>query len=398
MQGGSKKHTFLTILITAVVTATVTAFATSAIKDISLYVSTKDEMTKIAEVSRMLKKHCIYEIDGEKMTDYALVGMAASAGDPYTAYFPKDEFKSYTDEVYSSYVGIGATLGADAETGKITIISAMEGSPAEKAGLKSGDEVVAVDGKTYKVSDLSELATYLKGGEEGTSVVMTVLRNEKEKFDVELKRQKIIKTSVKSKMLPQDKGYIRITSFEIGVPGESKSTFEEFSEHIEALKTAGMKSLVIDLRDNPGGDFDSVCKIADMLLPEGLITYTEDKNEKKDEIKSDEKSLDMPIVVLINGGSASASEVLTGALKDNGKATVVGEKSYGKGIVQTIVPFGDGSGMSITTSRYFTPSGVCIHGIGIEPDVKVVSESDKPISELELSEDVQLQKALELLD
>ena len=283
------------------------------------------------------------------------------------------------------------------EKDALVIISPMEDSPAEAAGLKSGDVILAADGKSYDLDQLSELAAYLKSGEEGTSVVLTVQRNETEKLDIKVTRQKIVKVSVKSKMLPKNKGYMRITSFEIGVPGESKSTYEEFCEHLEALKTAGMTGLVIDLRDNPGGDFDSVCKIADTLLPEGLITYTEDKDGKQEKIKSDAKSLDMPIAVLINGGSASASEVLTGALKDNDKATVIGEKSYGKGIVQSVVSFEDGSGMSVTTSRYFTPSGVCIHGIGIEPDIKVLPTSEKAVSEMELSEDIQLQKALELL-
>ena len=400
MQGG-KKYTVLTVLITAVVTAVVTALltmlTTSAVKDISFYTKSRKEPSKIEQVSRILKEYCIYDIDEEKMMDYALIGMAASAGDPYTAYYPKEEFKSYTDNVYSSYVGIGATLGVDADKDVLVIISPMEDSPAEAAGLKSGDVVLAVDGKPYKSSQLSELATYLKSGEEGTKAVITVLRGETEKLDSEVTRQKIIKVSVKSKMLPKNKGYLRITSFEIGVPGQSKSTYNEFCEHIEALKTAGITGLIIDLRDNPGGDFDSVCKIADELLPKGLITYTEDKYGNQEKIESDSKSLDMPIVVLINGGSASASEVLTGALKDNEKATVVGEKSYGKGIVQSVLSFDDGSGMSITTSRYFTPSGVCIHGVGIEPDIEVLPTSDKSISEMELSEDVQLQKALELL-
>ncbi len=397
---GSRKHTVLAVLITAVITASVTMLVTSAIKDVAIYtdyVRGKDESKKMTEVSRILKEYCIYDIDEEKMLDYALIGMAASAEDPYTAYYPKDEFKSYTDNVYSSYVGIGATLGADTDKDVLVIISPMEDSPAEAAGLKSGDVILAVDGKPYKSSQLSEAATYLKSGKEGSTAIITVLRGETEKLDIEVTRQKIVKVSVKSKMLPQNKGYIRITSFEMGVPGESKSTYEEFCEHLEALKTAGMTGLVIDLRDNPGGDFESVCKIADELLPEGLITYTEDKQGNQEKIESDSNSLDMPLVVLIDGGSASASEVLTGALKDNGRATVVGEKSYGKGIVQSVLSFDDGSGMSITTSKYFTPNGVCIHGIGIEPDIEIASDSDKTVSEMELSEDVQLQKALELL-
>ena len=396
MQGG-RRYSGLAILITAVITASITAFAMSSVRDASLYTGSGGKFRKMEEISNILKNYCIYDIDEEKMSDYALIGMAAAAEDPYTAYYPKEEFKSYTDNVYSSYVGIGATLGVDTARDVILVISPMEDSPAEAAGLKSGDVVLAVDGKPCKSSQLSETATYLKGGEEGTKVVVTVLRGETEKLDIEIERAKIIKNSVKSKMLPKNKGYLRITSFEIGVPGESKSTYDEFCEHIEALKTAGMTGLVIDLRDNPGGDFDSVCKIADAILPEGLITYTEDKDGKQEKINSDSKSIDIPIVVLIDGGSASASEVLTGALKDNGKAIVVGEKSYGKGIVQSVLSFDDGSGMSITTSRYFTPSGVCIHGIGIEPDYEVAPISDKAVSEMELSEDVQLQKALELL-
>ena len=397
---GSRKYTVLAVLITAVVTALVTVLVTSAIRDVAIYtnyIQRKNEPQKMTEVSKILKEYCIYDIDEEKMLDYALIGMAASAEDPYTAYYPKEEFKSYTDSVYSSYVGIGATLGVDTDKDVLVIISPMEDSPAEAAGLKPGDVILAVDGKPYKSSQLSELATYLKSGEEGTKAVITVLRGETEKLDIEVTRQKIIKVSVKSKMLPKNKGYLRITSFEIGVPGQSKSTYNEFCEHLEALKTAGMTGLIIDLRDNPGGDFDSVCKIADELLPKGLITYTEDKQGNQEKIESDSNSLDIPIVVLINGGSASASEVLTGALKDNERATVVGEKSYGKGIVQSVITFPDGSGMSVTTSKYFTPSGVCIHGIGIEPDVEVASDSDKSVSEMELSEDVQLQKALELL-
>ena len=388
-----RKNTALTILITALVTG----FLTSAVKDILSFGGMSGASAKMSAVSKMLKDYCIYDVDEDKMNDYALIGMTASTGDPYTAYYPKDEFASYKDNVFSSYVGIGATLGADLESNQLVVISPMEDSPAEKAGIKSGDVIKAIDKKPYTAAQLSEAATYLKTGDEGTSVVLTVLRDGTDELEITVKRQKIIKISVKSKMFPNSVAYLRITGFEIGTGKDSKSTYDEFCEHLDALKTAGMKSLVIDLRDNPGGDFDSVCKIADRILPEGLITYTEDKKGTRKDIKSDKEALDVPIVVLINGGSASASEVLTGALKDNNKATIVGTKSYGKGIVQSVFSFIDGSGMSVTTAKYYTPSGVCIHGIGIEPDIEVVSESKKSISEMELLEDVQLSKALELL-
>ncbi|MBR4173126.1 MAG: S41 family peptidase, partial [Clostridia bacterium] len=336
------------------------------------------------------------EADEDTMTDYALIGLTAAVGDPYTSYYPKDEFDSYKDNVSASYVGIGATLGADMESNKLVVISPMEDSPAEKAGLKSGDIIETIDGTPYTAAQLSEAATYLKSGEEGTSVVLEVERDGKE-IEITITRAKIVKISVKSKMLGNNIGYIRITGFERDIKGESKNTYEEFCEHLDALKTAGMTALVIDLRDNPGGDFELVCAIADKLLPEGLITYTEDKNGKREDIMSDKESLNMPMAVLINGGSASASEVLTGALKDNEKATVIGTKSYGKGIVQSVFSFTDGSGMSVTTAKYFTPSGVCIHGIGIEPDIEVAQDSKKAISELTLAEDAQLKKALETL-
>ena len=389
----AKKNTILTVLITALVTA----FLTSAVKDILSFGGMGGGNSKMSAVSKMLKDYCIYDVDEEKMNDYALIGMAASTGDPYTSYYPKDEFNAYKDNVFSSYVGIGATLGADMENNQLIVISPMEDSPAEKAGLKSGDVIKSIDETVYTASQLSEAATYLKAGEEGSSVVIGVARDGGEEQEITVTRGKITKISVKSKMLPNNTAYMRITGFEIGTGKDGKSTYDEFCEHLEALKTAGMTGLIIDLRDNPGGDFDSVCKIADKLLPETLITYTEDKNGRRKDVKSDADSVDVPIVVLINGGSASASEVLTGALKDNEKATVVGTKSYGKGIVQSVFSFVDGSGMSITTAKYYTPSGVCIHGIGIEPDIEVLPDSKKAISEMELSEDTQLQKALELL-
>ncbi|MBR4720609.1 MAG: S41 family peptidase [Clostridia bacterium] len=387
-----KKGTVWTVLITAIITAVIT----SAVKDILYFVDAGELSYKMTAVTKMLKNYCIYDVDEDKMNDYALIGLTAAAGDPYTSYYPKDEFSSYKDSISSSYVGIGATIGADLENNQLVIISPMEDSPAEAAGLKSGDVIKAIDGTPYVAVQLSDAATYLKTGDEGTSVVLKIERDGKE-FDITVKRAKIIKISVKSKMLGNNTGYIRITGFERDIKGESKNTYEEFCEHLEALKTAGIKSLVIDLRDNPGGDFDLVCKIADKLLPEGIITYTEDKNGKKEEVKSDAESLDMPMAVLINGGSASASEILTGALKDNKKATVIGTKSYGKGIVQSVFSFTDGSGMSVTTAKYYTPSGVCIHDIGIEPDIEVLPGSKKAISELSLSEDTQLQKALEVL-
>ena len=296
-------------VIAVLVTAVITAFLTSIVKDVIDLVAPDSMTEKITAVSRLLKDYCIYDVDEETMNDYALIGIAASTGDPYTSYYPKDEFSSYKDNVSSSYVGIGATLGADIEKNQILVISPMEDSPAEAAGLKSGDVIKEVDGVSYGASQLSEAAAYLKNGDKGTTVTLKLDRDGEEK-EITITRDEIIKISVKSKMLAGNKAYVRITSFDIGSGSDGKSTYDEFCEHLDSLKTAGMTGLIIDLRDNPGGDFDSVCKIADELLPEALITYTEDKAGKRNDVKSDAESVDVPMVVLIDGGSASASEAV----------------------------------------------------------------------------------------
>lgn len=379
------------------VTAAVSCLLTSAAKDIISAKSSGLSLQKISVVKKMLSEYALFDVDEEKVADYASMAMAAAVDDPYTVYYPKDEFSSYRDNIMSTYVGIGATLGADMQENCLVVVSPMEDSPAEKAGVKSGDKIIAIDKKQFEANQLSEAAAYLKNGEEGSSVVMTVERDGKTE-DITVTREKIVKNSVKSKMLTEDIGYLRITGFESKSDNTSKNTYDEFCEHISALKSAGMKKLVIDVRDNPGGDLNVVCNIADALLPKCLITYTEDKHGKRTTVNSDEKCVDVPMAVLVNGGSASASEVLTGALKDNEKAVVIGTKTYGKGIVQTVYPFSDGSGMSITTAKYYTPSGICIHQIGIEPDIVIESNSDKAISALEPAEDVQLQKAIETLN
>ncbi len=388
----SKKKYVITIIVTALITCVVTVTA----QDI-FGIAAGETMQKISVVRKMLSEYSLFEADDEKLADYASMAMAAAVDDPYTAYFPKEEFNSYRDNLVSSYVGLGATIGADTNKDCLVIISPMEDSPAEKAGIKSGDVLLEIDGERYGANRLSDAAAYLKNGDAGTGVRLKLERDGKGEFEIEITREEVIKKSVKSKMLGDNVGYLRITGFESKNTKNSKDTYDEFSEHLSALKAAGMKKVVLDLRDNPGGDLNVVCKIADELLPEGIITYTEDKNGKRDTVYSDSRELNIPISVLVNGGSASASEVLTGALKDYERATVIGTKTYGKGIVQTVYPFSDGSGMSITTARYYTPSGNCIHKIGIEPDVTVEMNSDKAISEMELNEDIQLLKAIEAL-
>ncbi|MBQ7985795.1 MAG: S41 family peptidase [Clostridia bacterium] len=389
----NKRSRIFTIIITALITFFLTTSVGSFITDLTV----GESIEKISIVKEMLSEYSLFEVNEEKVADYAAMAMAASVEDPYTAYFPKDEFSAYKDNIMSSYVGMGAMLGADMEKDEITIVSTVEGGPADKAGLKSGDKIVSIDGESYGASRLTEASMYVKNGEEGTTFVLLMEREGKGKFEVTITREKIIKKSVESKMLANNIGYIKITGFESKLEKTEKDTYDEFVESLLALKGAGMEKMIIDLRDNPGGDFRVVCNIADAILPKGVITYTEDKYGKQEFIYSDSDELNIPIAVLVNGGSASSSEVLTGALKDHKKATVIGTKTYGKGIVQSVFPFTDGSGMSITTARYFTPSGVCIHKIGIEPDINVELITTKALSELSIEEDTQLKKAIEVL-
>ena len=386
----NRRSKIFTIIITALITFFVTTSVSSFITDLFQ----GESIEKISIVKEMLSEYSLFEVDEEKVADYAAMAIAASVEDPYTAYFTKEEFSSYKDNIMSSYVGMGAMLGADMMENVITVVSTVEGGPAYKAGLKSGDKIISIDGENYGASQLSEASMYIKSGEEGTSVALMIEREGKGQFEVTITREKVTKKSVESKMLQDNIGYIKITGFEGKLKKTEEDTYDEFVEHLLALKSAGMEKMIIDLRDNPGGDLRVVCNIADALLPKGVITYTEDKYGKQEFIYSDEDQLDIPVAVIVNGGSASASEVLTGALKDHKKATVIGTKTYGKGIVQGVFPFSDGSGMSITTARYFSPSGVCIHGIGIEPDINVELNTTKALSELSINEDTQLKRPL----
>lgn len=393
MNNNNRSRIF-TIIITALITCSLTTAVNGFVNDMTVGKS----MEKISVVKKMLSEYSLFEIDEEKVADYASMAIAAAVDDPYTAYFPKEEFGSYKDNILSSYVGMGAILGADMEKNEIIIVSTEENGPADKAGLEAGDKIVSIDGESYGATRLSEATMYIKNGDEGTTLNITVEREGQGKIDFTVKRETIIKKSVESRMLGNEIGYIKITGFESKADKSTEDTYDEFKESLSALKIAGFKKLILDLRDNPGGDLDVVCNIADEILPKGIITYTEDKHGKRETIYSDENELDIPIVVLVNGGSASASEVLTGALKDYKKATVIGTKTYGKGIVQGVFSFSDGSGMSITTARYFTPNGECIHEIGIEPDINVELDSEKALSELEDEEDNQLQAAIEFLN
>ena len=394
----SNKKTIKIIAITAVITC----LLTNTVRDI-MYVNNNGVVNnKVKKVADIINTYGLFDIDEEKMADYAATGLAVSVDDHYTNYYNKEEFASFNTSLSNSFYGIGIVISVDTTTNKLIVVSPIEGGPSANAGIMPGDYIVAVDGVEYSGNQMNEAVSLMRGDsledKKGTQVTVTVeragIRN-----DYVITRDIVRINSVNSKMVDDEIGYVRITAFNAvdDKSDGSQDTYDEFIAAIDSLKAEGMKKLVIDLRNNPGGSLSVVNKIADELLPAGIITYTETKTGKREEYTSSAGELGIPMTVLVNGGSASASEVLTGALKDYKKATVIGTKTFGKGVVQTVIPLGDGSGISLTTSKYYSPSGVCIHGIGIEPDIVVEADETKQISDLSVDEDIQLQKAIEVL-
>ena len=350
-------------------------------------------VAKFNKVRSILKNEYYENVDENKLLEGAIAGMADSLGDPYTAYYTKEEWKMYSESITGSYVGIGVSISLG-EDNLVTIVEPFEGSPAEEAGMKKGDKIIRVDGKDVRGVKDGDAVVNMIRGPENTKVKITVYRpSNGEMLEFDLTRKKIKIANIKSRMLEDNIGYIRIVKFDSEIN-------RYFNEHLNKLISSGMKALVIDVRDNPGGYYDQVVAICDRLLPEGTIVYTEDKYKRQDVKKSDAKELGMPIAVLINGNSASASEILAGAIKDHKKGTLVGTKTFGKGLVQASSTLDDGSGLKVTIARYFTPSGVCIHGAGIMPDIEIdVPEEykDSPISDIPPEKDIQLKAAVENL-
>lgn len=395
-----KKKIALTALITAVATVVVMMFGGRAVGRLTRYLpnsnASKAFANKLDIIDEYIDNHYMNDYDKAQMLERALVGYVDGLDEPYSRYYPADEFEKYLENVEDSYVGIGVVITLDKD-GNIVVIAPFEDSSAYEADVRPGDIVAAVDGVEY--DDMNEAVKHIKNGEEGTTVNITFIRGG-EILEKTIERRRVSSNSVKSEMLDGKIGYVRITSFNMNEGTNEEDTFTEFKDEVEALQAQGMEKMIIDLRDNPGGILQVACNIADMILPEGIITYMEYKDGTREDFNSDASELDIPIAVLINENSASASEVLTGALKDYDKATVIGKTSYGKGIVQTVFPFLDGSGISLTVAKYYSPNGVCIHDIGIEPDIEVDMPKEFEgmyASMVERDRDTQLQKAIETL-
>ena len=381
-----KKH-IAGIIALLLVTNIITAFAS-----VQVATGSAKEVAQTKVLERFLKKYYLRsdEITEKDFIEGRKKGTVAALNDPYSQYFDEEEYKQFMESTTGEFFGIGVQIGAVEGSKLITVIAPIKGSPAEAAGLKSGDKIVSVDGVEYTVDEMDEAVKHIKG-DKGTTVTLGIMSEGDGRVrDVKITRDEIHMESVITGSIG-DIAYIGLTQFE-------ENTVDEFTK---ALKAAGnKKGLILDLRGNPGGILEAAVGISDQLLPEADIVSAKDNRDKEVfHYTSDEERWNKPIVVLVNGGSASASEIVAGALKDNKAATLVGEKTYGKGVVQTLVPLPGGGGIKLTTSEYFTPSGVNIQDKGIEPDVKVSLPEDVQAIGLEhRDQDTQLQKAIAIIE
>ena len=341
-------------------------------------------------IEETVKDNYTGEIDDQDMEEYMYKGLMASLGDPYSAYYTSEEYEELNAETTGSYQGIGVVMQQDADTGEVKVLRCYEGGPGAEAGLLPEDVLIQVNGENVAGMELSEVVDLVKSSEGGTASLIISREGESDYLEINVPLEEVNIPVVEYEMLEDNIGYISIYEF----TGQAVSQYEEA---FEELQSQGMKRMIIDVRNNPGGLLTSVCDLLEDMLPEGLMVYTEDKDGKRQEYTCDgENELEMPLVVLVNGNSASASEIFAGAIQDYGTGTIVGTTTFGKGVVQSLIPFTDGSAIKTTTAKYYTPSGRCIHGTGIEPDVEVeLTEGLEQKSELTYEEDNQLQTAVE---
>lgn len=347
---------------------------------------------KLDALSQIIDYYYYEDVDNAALQEGLYKGLFSGIGDIYSAYYTAEEYNDLEVSALASLSGIGTVLQQDPDTMQVSIVRVYDDTPAQKAGLRAGDIIVQVDDIVCTTMELTELVTHIRG-EAGSHVKLKVYREGATAYeDYDVVRAKIDLPTVSGQMLEDGVGYILIAEFGTG-------TVKEFTKTYEELKSKGMTSLVIDLRDNPGGLMDSATEILDMFLPEGVLVWTEDKRGNKKEYKSDAKSIDIPMVVLVNENSASSSEIFAGAMKDYKYATLLGTKTFGKGVVQSLRKLADGSAIKLTIAKYYTPSGNCIHGTGIEPDVKLefkyLGDLDK---RYDLMQDNQVLKAIEILN
>jgi len=385
----------------AIILVIVTAFGTFVVTNtiaISLgnkvVIAQKDfeaikSMDKLMGLKEYIKSNYVEGAEDNKLIEGAIKGMFESLGDPYSVYMTKEEFKNFNESTKGSYGGIGVIVSRS-EDGYVTVVAPIEDTPGEKAGLKTNDKIIKVDDKDIVGIDLEEAVALMKG-KKGTKVTLTVMRdNVREPKVFVITREEIILKTVKSNIMENNIGYIRISMFD-------EDTGSEFKKALKELTSKNMKGLILDLRQNPGGFINQCVDVADELLDEGLVVYTEDKEKKREDYKSGKGKLEVPFVVLIDEGSASASEIVSGAVKDRKAGLLIGVKTFGKGLVQSIEQLKDGSGIKLTTQKYYTPNGISINKVGIQPDIEVKALEPEEGQKPKDVKDVQLERAVEEL-
>ena len=397
--GGFKSGLFLGMALTLAVALAVvgTLFGTGVVQvagrtEVTNNVLTDAVMQKLNNLIGEIGRYYYEDVNTEDLVTGIYKGLFEGLGDPYSEYYTKQEYEDIMIDANANYYGIGAALLQDKNTMQVTISKVYDGSGAQTAGLMEGDEIIQVEDIVSVSVELADLVQNIRG-EEGTTVHITVLREgETEYREFDVKRGEINIPTVESKLLEGDVGYIQVLEF-------ATSTSKDFVKEIESLSAQGMKYMIVDLRGNGGGVLTACQEMLDAVLPEGVVVYTEDKNGVRVDYTSDaEHFMDIPMAVLIDGHTASASEIFAGAIRDYDYGTLIGTKTFGKGIVQSVRSLPDGSAYKMTVSKYFTPNGDNIHGTGIEPDIELeyeyTGDEDEEYDELK---DNQIQKAIEVL-
>ena len=393
-----KKNNVYKIIMLVILTVAITFIITSIVmyntlgKNNVKYVSTDSVGRTFKTFYNFIEKNYIGDIDEDEMLESAIKGYVAGLNDEYSEYITKEEMKEYMQDATGKYVGIGVYIANNTKTNQIVVLTPIKGSPAEEAGIKSGDVITKVDGVAYKGEQLSEASNALKK-EEGTKVKVEILRESGETVELEIERRNIKVNHIETKVLNDNIGYMEISTFDDGC-------YEEFKTKWEDLKNQNIKSLIIDLRNNGGGIVKEATDIADMMVEKGntlLITSSKNKGEKITKA-TQEKTIDLPIVILVNENTASSSEILSAAVKENNEnVTIIGKTTYGKGVIQTIYNLTDGSGIKLTTNEYYTPKHNIINKVGIKPDIEVEFPKEENLYSVEEAKDTQLQKAIEVL-
>ncbi|MCF6460428.1 S41 family peptidase [Clostridium sp. Cult3] len=386
------------LLVTNIVTFGVTNKVTIKYKDRVVIPAVEYEQltsaykkySKAMGLESYVKDYFLKEVDEEKLVEGQLKGMFQALEDPYSVYMTQEEFKDFTEHTKGVYGGIGVIV-TPGEDNLITVVAPIEDTPGERAGLKTGDKIIKVEGQEFTADNMDKAVKLMKG-KPNTKVSITILRKDKDGknnyMDVDIVREEIRLVTVKSDVIEDNIGYMKITSFD-------ELTYEDFKKDLNSLMNQKVSGIILDLRYNPGGLLDICVDIADEFLDEGVVVYTETRSGERTYERSSNKHTDIPLVVLVNEGSASASEILAGAVKDRNRGVLIGNKTFGKGVVQRIRQLSDGSGFKLTVSEYFTPNGTNIHGIGIEPDIIVdLPEDVEEIGIENLDQDIQLQAAI----